>query len=352
MSKDETLVILTPGFPENEADTTCLPMQQSLIRCIKKTYPQQKIIVLSFQYPYFKKTYKWFDTTVISFDGRNKGGLPRLLLRKKLYTTLKEINRANKIVGLLSFWYGECALVGKRFAGKHGIKHYCWILGQDARKENKYPKRIQPKADELIALSDFIQDEFEKNHGIRPQHVIPPGIDPKQFTNSTKEKDIDILAAGSLIPLKQYDIFIEVVAEIKKQLPGVKAMLIGDGPEKEKLEKLISNAGLQSTITLSGELPYKEVLQWMQRAKLFLHPSFYEGFGVVCLEAIYSKVSVISFVKPMNRDIKNWHIVNTKEEMKEKALRILQQTNTDHSPVLPFLITDCAKAFGKLFIRN
>ena len=84
MSRDETLVILTPGFPENEADTTCMPMQQSLIRTLKKEYPELNIIVLSFQYPYFKKTYKWFDTTVISFDGRNKGGLRRLLLRKKI----------------------------------------------------------------------------------------------------------------------------------------------------------------------------------------------------------------------------------------------------------------------------
>jgi glycosyltransferase involved in cell wall biosynthesis len=349
MSKDETLVILTPGFPENEADSTCLPMQQSFIKSLKEIYPQLNIIILSFQYPYHKKKYNWFDMTVIPFGGRNKGGLSRLLLRKKINATLKEINRVNKITGLLSFWYNECALVGKRFADKNGIKHYCWILGQDARKENKYPGKIVPRAAELIALSNFVQDEFEKNHSIRPQHLIPPGIDPKQFTNSTKERNIDILAAGSLIPLKQYDIFIDVVAEIKKQLPGIKAMLIGNGPEKERLQSLISKSGLQSTITLAGELPHPEVLQLMQRTKLFLHPSSYEGFGVVCLEALYGGATVISFVKPINKDIKNWHFVKTKEEMKQKALEILQDSNTDHSSVLPFLMSDCAEAIIKLF---
>src|SRR5260221_1135512 len=273
MSRNETLVILTPGFPKDEADSTCLPMQQSLVKSLKEIYPKLNIIILSFQYPYHKKNYNWFGITVIPFGGRNKGGLSRLLLRKKINATLEGINRVNKITGVLSFWYNECALVGKRFAGKHGIKHFCWILGQDARKENKYPKRIRPKADELIALSDFIQDEVVKNHGIRPHHVVPPGINPKQFTSSTKEKDIDILAAGSLIRLKQYDIFIEVVAKIKKQLPGIKAMLIGNGPEKEKLQKLIARLELQSTIALTGELPHSEVLQWMQRTKLFLHPS-------------------------------------------------------------------------------
>jgi glycosyltransferase involved in cell wall biosynthesis len=349
MSKDETLVILTPGFPKDEADSTCLPMQQSFVKSLKEIYPQPNIIILSFQYPYHKKKYNWFDLTVIPFGGRNKGGLSRLFLRKKINAKLKEINRVNKITGLLSFWYNECALVGKRFADKHRIKHFCWILGQDARKENKYPGKIAPRATELIALSDFVQDEFDKNHSIRPQRVIPPGIDPKQFTTSTKEKDIDILAAGSLIPLKQYDIFIKVVAEIKKQLPGIKAMLMGDGPEKQRLKSLISKSGLQSTISLTGELPHNEVLQWMQRARLFLHPSYYESFGVVCLEALYSGASVISFVKPMQKDIKNWHIVNTKEEMKEKALEILKEPDIDCSPVLPFLMSDCAKAIIKLF---
>ena len=75
------------------------------------------IIILSFQYPYLKKKYKWFNTTVISFDGRNKGGLAKLFLRRKINATLKEIENTNKIIGLLSFWYGECALIGKRFCG-------------------------------------------------------------------------------------------------------------------------------------------------------------------------------------------------------------------------------------------
>jgi glycosyltransferase involved in cell wall biosynthesis len=349
MNKHETLVILTPGFPKDEADSTCLPMQQSFARTLKELYPQLNIIILSFQYPYHKKKYKWFDITVIPFDGRNKGGLLRLLLRKKINAALNEINRAAKITGVLSFWYNECALIGKRFAEKNGINHFCWILGQDAGKENKYPGRIRPNAGELIALSDFIEDEFEKNHGIRPQHIIPPGIDIKQFSTSTKEKDIDLLAAGSLIPLKQYDVFIKIVAEIKERLQAVKAILAGEGSEKEKLQNLIINLGLQSSITITGELPYSEVLQLMQRTKVFLHPSSYEGFGLVCLEALAAGASVISFVKPMHNEIKNWHIVNTKDEMQQKALEILQNPDDDHIPVLPFLMNDCVMGFGNLF---
>src|SRR4249920_3162586 len=78
-SENNTLIILTPGFPGSEADTVCLPMQQNFVKTVKENYPQLNIIIFSFQYPYHKQTYKWFDTTIISFNGKNKGGLARLL---------------------------------------------------------------------------------------------------------------------------------------------------------------------------------------------------------------------------------------------------------------------------------
>lgn len=350
MSRDEkAFIILIPGFPKNEADSTCLPFQQAFVLALKELYPQLDIIVLSFQYPYFKKKYRWHGITVISFNGRNKGGLQRLMLRRKLSHALNEIHGTHQIVGLLSFWYGECAFVGKRFADKNNLRHYCWLMGQDARDKNKYPARTNLKAGELIALSDFVQDEFERNYNIRPQHLIPPGININQFSAPFTNKDIDILAAGSLIPLKQYDIFIEVVAAIKKEIPGVKAMLIGNGPERSRLQDLIVKSGLEKNIELAGELSHPEVLQWMQRAKVFLHPSSYESFGIVALEALYGGAVVISFVRPMKRDIKNWYVVKNKEEMRQMALGILRDSSKEYQALKPFSLNDSVTAIAKLF---
>ena len=121
--KTKTLVILTPGFAKDESDSTCLPMQQSFIRTINKMIPQLNIIILAFQYPYVRKTYKWHGNTVISFNGRNRGGLSKLFLFQKWDAALKKIHQENKIDGLLSFWYTECALAGKRFANKYNVKH-------------------------------------------------------------------------------------------------------------------------------------------------------------------------------------------------------------------------------------
>ena len=135
------------------------------------------------------------------------------------------------------------------------------------------------------------------------------------------KRDITILGVGSLIPLKQYDVFIDVVKEIIKEIPLTNAILCGKGPEEIQLQKLIEQYQLQDNIILTGEKPHTETLRLMQRTKIFLHTSNYEGFSTVCLEALYAGCHVISFIKPMQHDIDHWHIVKTKVEMIKKQLQ-------------------------------
>lgn len=343
-----TLVILTPGFPANEADSTCVPPQQIFVNALKENYPQLNIVVLSFRYPYQKGYYRWKGGEVISFGGKNKRGFSRLLLWAQVNKKLREINVQCNVIGLLSFWCGECALLGKRFATRYHKKHFCWILGQDAKQENRYIKRMRPSPAELIALSDFIAEEFEKNHGVRPAHVIPPGIDAQLFMHELPVKDIDLLAAGSLIPLKQFAIFLHVIAAIKKEFPAVKAVLAGDGPEKQKLQALAAQLELNDNLIFTGELPHAELLRFMQRTRIFLHPSAYEGFGVVCIEALHAGASMISFCQPMHQEIPYWHIVQTPEEMIALTTNLLKNGQS-HTPQTPFLIGDTATAMMRLF---
>jgi glycosyltransferase involved in cell wall biosynthesis len=348
-NKKGIFIILTPGFAKDEADTTCLPMHQSFIRSLKSLYPNLELIILSFQYPYNKLKYKWFDVEVIPFAGKNKGHVFRHLLRIKIISTLKKIHRRKKIIGILSFWCNECCLIGKKFAEQNNIKHYCWVLGQDATSENKYPKKIKPKPDELVALSDFVQIEFERNHGIRPSFVVPPGIDIKQYPILLQKKEIDILGVGSLIPLKRYDEFLNIVTAVKKIIPEVKVVLIGNGPERKKIELLIEKMKLNPNVSLMGELQHKEVLQWMQRSKILLHTSSYEGYGVAIIEALFAGAHVISFVKPDKSEITNWHVTSDKEKMIEKTCKILKNPLTEYNSICFYKIEDSVIKIMTLF---
>src|SRR5215813_9839972 len=115
MGSKATFIILTPGFPESEADSTCLPMQQQFVKALEEEYKEVEVVVLTFQYPYHLQEYKWHDIRVIPFGGKNKGGLQKLLLRNKINSTLKKLCQSNKIIGLFSFWYNECAFIGRKF---------------------------------------------------------------------------------------------------------------------------------------------------------------------------------------------------------------------------------------------
>ncbi|HVW99222.1 MAG TPA: glycosyltransferase family 4 protein [Candidatus Babeliaceae bacterium] len=345
----QTLIILTPGFPANEDETTCLPFLQTHIHALNKEYPEIKILVITFQYPYIKETYQWHGNEVICFGGREQRRLKRIQLWLKAYSQLKSLRRTRNIIGLLSLWCTECALIGSIFARRNNIPHFNWLCGQDAKKSNKYVRLIKPEADELISMSDFLRREFHKNHGVYPAHIIPIGIDPAEFPQVRFERNIDIIGAGSLIPLKQYDIFIEVINELQIGIPSVSAILCGEGTEQPRLEKQINDLGAQNNISLFGAIPHTGVLQLMQQARIFLHTSNYEGFGTVCLEALYAGAHVVSFTRPMDNTIPHWHHVSNKKEMIKKVKEILQDKTVTHCPVAPYLASDVVKDIVKLY---
>lgn len=348
-TKKRTFLILTPGFAANESDTTCLPFLQTFLKGVKGNYPELHIIVLAFQYPYRRDLDLWNGIEVFSFNGRNRRKLFKLLLWKRILNKLEKLNHETNIVGLLSIWCHECAFIGKKFSNKHRLKHYCWIWGQDAKKENKFVKRIRPKGDEIVALSDFLQSEFEKNFSIKPTHVILPAIDENWFDETNFKKDIDIIGVGSLIPLKRYDIFLKVTADLKQMFPELKVVLCGKGPEEKELKNLSEKLHLTGVLHFTGELPYPEVLQYMQRSKILLHTSSYEGFSGVCQEALFAGAHVVSFCRAMNKPIDHWHIVNDMDGMKAKATELLLSSQESFNSIEINCISETVASIMKLF---
>jgi glycosyltransferase involved in cell wall biosynthesis len=348
--RPQTLVILSPGFPANEADTACVPSQHIFVKALKEICPGLNIIVLALQYPFAAASYQWHGIEVIAINGTNKGKLSRALTWAKTWKALGRIHNEYQVMGLLSFWFGECALVGSYFAKRHHLTHYSWLLGQDAKMGNKYFKWIRPKGDSLIALSDFIAKEVTKNYGISPLQVIPVGIDTSLFSTPPAKRDIDILGAGSLIPLKRYHIFIDTVAFLKTFFPGIRAVICGNGPEMKALMARTESLGLKNNIFFAGELPHSEVLGLMQRSKVFLHPSEYEGFGAVLSEALYAGAHVVSFCKPMDKDYRHHYVVNNEADMKGRVSAILRNPRRGHDPVLMCTAQQIAKNVISLFV--
>src|SRR5688500_2194733 len=102
--KLKTMVILSPGFPANSNDSTCLPSQQNFIRSVNKQFPNLKLIVLALQYPFTTDQYDWLGNEVIPFNGLKYGKIGRFFLWLKVYKQLLSLYKKFDLIGVLSFW--------------------------------------------------------------------------------------------------------------------------------------------------------------------------------------------------------------------------------------------------------
>lgn len=349
-SQSKTLVILSPGFAGNEAESNFMTSQLLLVKAFNQLYPEVKIIILAFYYPKIKAEYNWFGNRVISFSGRNKEKIFRLITWVKIWLKLRKIIRQNNVIGLLSFWSTECAVLGKFFGKVYRLKHYTWVLGQDAKKDNKYVSFYKPIPNSLIAISDAVANEFYKNHGIKPKHIIYNGIQKSLFTSQQNKRKIDVLGAGSLIPLKQYDVFIKIIHQLRSDFPSIQATICGGGPEMQNLITLVKELQMEKNIHFTGTIDHADTIILMQQAKVFLHTSIYEGFSTACLEALYAGAHVVSFCFPMQTPVKHWHVVKNETEISIKIKEILQSPDTTNEPVLVQTIEETAAEIMKLFL--
>lgn len=161
------------------------------------------------------------------------------------------------------------------------------------------------RAHGVIALSNGVRQDILERYNVAPQRVVtiynPIDIEMvkesmqdsfigNELNNPKWENKIKIVAVGSLIYQKGFDLLIRALAMVP-QLPCV-LWIIGDGLEINNLNDLTSKLGVDHQVTFLG---FKEnPFVWMSNADLFVLPSRWEGFGHVIVEAMVCGVPVLS----------------------------------------------------------
>lgn len=151
-------------------------------------------------------------------------------------------------------------------------------------------------SDNAVAISEATKNDLE-TIGYRSKiKIIPCGIDFKEIQNITQHKSkFDVVFAGRLIKDKNVDTLIKAIAIVTAKVPDFKCVIVGDGPERTKLEKLTNDLKLQDNILFTGFLDdYFQVLSYMKSSNIFVFPSSREGFGIVALEANACGLPVIT----------------------------------------------------------
>lgn len=331
---------ISPGFASDEEDDSCIPPLQLLALALKNE--KQDISILTLAYPYKSSPYLWNGIQIIPGYGWN-GQWFRWINWIRTVCHASRLHRERKIDVIHSFWLGPAWIIGRFLAWRWQIPHVTTLMGQDTLSTNHYIKFLHKRQTEtLVTLSNVHRRYFEKAIGISDIRVIGWGLVQKEIPLTlSSSRPIDILGCGSLIPVKNWPLWIDVVGKIILKFPTLQAEIIGAGPEWMRLEQQIVTAGLQNNIRLQGKLSRVQSLQKMQQSKILLHTSNFESFGMVLLEAVSNGCRVISTPVGIAPEIGTCG--SEPDELVALVLKCLEQAPEVNRQVVPIIDETAAK---------
>lgn len=321
------LLFITPIFPQNESEDAVVPFVFQFTQQFAEG-KEVTVDVISLMYPFTSKVYKINDITVYPIGSGFKKSIRQIpFLCKAIFKGL-QLCRKNRYDGVLCFWYRESSLVGKIVSELSRKKLFVWMLGQDINKDNAYLKLLKIPKEKLVMISRQQSDHFYKNHQIKVDKIADVAVNRAIFPEfNFGERKIDVLGVGNLGALKNYSLFIEILSKVENK--SLKAVIIGDGEELEELKTKAKHYGLADNVLFTGALSNKEVLHYMNNAKVFLHTSKSEGSGTVLQEALYSGCQVASTIAVENTEtLEQFYFSTNPKELSAKIDFFLNQPST------------------------
>ena len=138
--------------------------------------------------------------------------------------------------------------------------------------------------------------------------IIPNGVDLEKLKPGVKNKSPLVLYLGRLKSYKSINVLITSFKKVVEIIPEVRLIIAGDGEERVGLERLTKRLKLSDKITFLGRVSEKKKIRLMQRAWVFVNPSFMEGWGITSIEANACGTPVVASNVPGLRDsVKNPH---------------------------------------------
>ncbi|ADY57273.1 glycosyl transferase group 1 [Syntrophobotulus glycolicus DSM 8271] len=196
------------------------------------------------------------------------------------------------------------------FGKKYGIPVVVTIHGQDFAHTLYRSPRCERSLKTTLALADrvvLVSDKLRHNYGLddwaddlTKYRVIYNGVNLEELAEDTRaerdkaekggagegEKAPVLVTVGFLRKFKGHAYVLEALPVLLPKYPGLLYHIVGDGAERQVLEKQARELGLEKNVLFLGSLSHAEAMKEIARSDLFLMPSWNEAFGVVYLEAL------------------------------------------------------------------
>jgi glycosyltransferase involved in cell wall biosynthesis len=165
------------------------------------------------------------------------------------------------------------------------------------------------------AVSDVAAEPLRRLVAPAPVHVLPNGIDPDRWriTPSPRDPaDVLVVAVMRLAPRKRPRHLLAMLRRAQQALaertgsarapsgpvlsggPRLRAVIVGEGPQRPRLESYLRRHGMTGWVSLPGRLDRTEIAALFARADLFVAPATLESFGIAALEARCAGLPVVA----------------------------------------------------------
>jgi phosphatidylinositol alpha-1,6-mannosyltransferase len=244
---------------------------------------------------------------------------------KILLPTARVIRSVNKVItrdSIKQVFFGAAAPLGvmARSLRRKGVINIVALThGHEVWWAKLWPfsraiSFIGNNVDHLTYLGDFTKSEIAKALSPRANSKlikIAPGIDTDHFApDSTSEqlrRDLGladkrvIVSVGRLVHRKGQDILIQSLPAILEKHPTAHILMVGEGPYRKDLTKMVEKIKLSDAVTFIGRIQYKDLPRYICAGDIFVMPSRsrlagleVEGLGIVYLEASSCALPVIA----------------------------------------------------------
>jgi glycosyltransferase involved in cell wall biosynthesis len=158
-------------------------------------------------------------------------------------------------------------------------------------------KSTLKRANSIITITEIERDYISFRFGIPKEKMtaIPNGIDILKFRDLGFEREENsLLFVGRLSLVKRLDMLLSALAIVKKRVPEVKLRIIGrDWGVKAQLVAQAKDLNISENVEFLEEIPFDELVEYYNRAKVFVLSSKYEAFGITIMEAIGCATPVV-----------------------------------------------------------
>jgi len=181
------------------------------------------------------------------------------------------------------------------------------------------------RARHVTCVSEVQKREIEQlGIGGEKISVFPMGIDAtflevgKNRERDLKNRSFTILSNRNLLPIYNVSLLIRAIPVVIKEEPKARFIIVGEGPEREKIEKEAEDLNISSSVQFLGRVPHEKMPNILAQTDIYVSTSLYDGTSISLLEAMGSGAFPIVTDIPANREWivngKNGFLVPTDEE--------------------------------------